>query len=380
MIILIDIFILINVFIGLDDIGNWYISPSQAYPCYAEWQSYRTKTTPNKDYEIIEQTLQSGRDSQRKFQQLAQTEAQDHLGQVSATCLQYAGYQDQINTPENQKTLRTIEQRQTNIATLEQSNRTIRSQYGSTLLERIAGQPQERSINNVSAEKAKETLDQNNSRIAALKREIATLQSELVAKPESTGFLTFLKENERFNEVDRGYRQASFWYPSIQLVFQALFLVPLILAALLVQKFAERRRYGLVSLISWHLLVIFLIPLVIKVFEFLQVGVLFQFLFDIIKAIFGGLLFLVSYLYILLIPLVGFFIIKFFQKVVLNQKLQAANRVQQGRCINCARRLRNMDKYCPYCGEHQYDQCVNCNGLTHRYLPYCKHCGHSHSA
>ncbi|MHC5728420.1 MAG: hypothetical protein ACYTXY_30770, partial [Nostoc sp.] len=31
-IILIDIFILINVFTGLDDISRWYISPTEAYP------------------------------------------------------------------------------------------------------------------------------------------------------------------------------------------------------------------------------------------------------------------------------------------------------------------------------------------------------------
>lgn len=31
-IILVDIFILINVFTGINDISGWYISPSQAYP------------------------------------------------------------------------------------------------------------------------------------------------------------------------------------------------------------------------------------------------------------------------------------------------------------------------------------------------------------
>ena len=42
----------------------------------------------------------------------------------------------------------------------------------------------------------------------------------------------------------------------------------------------------------------------IKTFEFLQVGVIFEFIFNIIKTFFGGLIFLVSYVYILLIPLI----------------------------------------------------------------------------
>ncbi|MHC5830503.1 MAG: hypothetical protein ACYT04_84815, partial [Nostoc sp.] len=113
-------------------------------------------------------------------------------------------------------------------------------------------------------------------------------------------------------EVDKGYHQALFWYPSIQLAFQSLFLIPLILIALSVHKFAQGRGYGLISLISWHLLVIFFIPLIVKIFEFLQIGVIFKFFFKIISAIFGGLLFLISYIYILLIPIIGFGIIQFF--------------------------------------------------------------------
>ncbi|MHC5721478.1 MAG: hypothetical protein ACYTX0_58055, partial [Nostoc sp.] len=103
-------------------------------------------------------------------------------------------------------------------------------------------------------------------------------------KPESITFIAFLKDDNKFREVDKGYHQALFWYPSIQLAFQSLFLIPLILIALSVHKFAQGRGYGLISLISWHLLVIFFIPLIVKIFEFLQIGVIFKFFFDIISA------------------------------------------------------------------------------------------------
>jgi hypothetical protein len=33
-VILVDIFILINVFTGLNNISQWHLSPYQAYPCY----------------------------------------------------------------------------------------------------------------------------------------------------------------------------------------------------------------------------------------------------------------------------------------------------------------------------------------------------------
>jgi hypothetical protein len=376
-IILIDIFILMNVFTGLDDISRWHISPTEAYPCYSEWQNYRAKTTKDKDYEIVRLSLSNYQNNQPSFQENYQKAEAGHLGKVSQTCLQYASYKDKINNPEKQQIIKTIDQKQTKISSLAEANSTIKAQYDSTLLEKIAGQNRQQSINQVSAEKAKQTLEQNNRQISLLKQETSTIKNGLLAKPESISFITFLKDDNQFREVDKGYQQASFWYPSIQLGFQSLFLLPLIIIALSVHKFAQRRGYGLVSLISWHLLVIFFIPLIVKVFEFLQIGAIFQFLFNIISTLFGGLVFLINYAYILLIPIIGFGIIQFFQKVVFNTKVQAANRVQKSRCVNCAKKIRQIDTYCPHCGYYQYVECQNCHNLTYKHLSYCKHCGTS---
>ncbi|GAX36212.1 zinc ribbon domain-containing protein [Nodularia sp. NIES-3585] len=372
--IVIDIFILVNVFTGLNDISRWYISPLQAYPCYSQWQNYRSQTTTDKDYEIVRSSL-FNLINQTTQEQIYQQAEERHLGKVSQTCLQYANYQDQINIPQNQQITQNIEQKQAQVSQFEQSNNNIRAQYDSTLLEKIAGQSREQSINVVGAEKAKQELDQNNRRISTRKQEISNLKTQLVTKPESVSFLAFLQEDSNFNQVEANYQQASFWYPSIQLAFQFLFLVPLILVALLVHNFAQRREYGLISLISWHLLVIFFLPLILKIFEFLQFGVLFRFIFDILSTILGGLLFLVSYVYILLIPVVGFGIIQLFQKVILNTKAQAVRRVQDSRCINCAKKIRQHDTYCPHCGYYQYIECPNCHNLTYKYLSHCHHCG-----
>jgi len=376
-IILIDIFILINVFTGLNDISQWYISPSQAYPCYTEWKSYQTQTTPDKDYEIIQSSLRSVINYQSNFQQTYQQAAVGHLGTVSQTCLEYGSYKDQLNNPENQQLITAINQKQEEINQLEQSNRSMREQYDSTLLEKIAGQPRDQSINRVGAEQAKQQLEQNNRNIARLKQEIAELKNQLTTKPESLGFLNFIKDDSTFQAVENAYQKASFWYPSIQFSFQSLFLLPLIFLALSVYNFAQRKGYGLIALISWHLSVVFFVPLLFKLFEFLQFGIIVQFLVDIISTLLGGLVFLVSYAYILLIPLIGFGIIKFFQKIVFNPKVQAASRVQKSRCIRCAKKIPTHDPYCPHCGFYQYVECQNCHGMTYKHLPYCKQCGQS---
>ena len=376
-IILIDIVILTNVFIGLNDVAQWHISPTNAYPCYSEWSRYRVQTSENKNFDIVRQVAE---DSFGDFQQQYRQRGVDHLGEVSPVCLRYGQAKDALRDADYGGILRRIEQKDSAIASFENSNRTIRKQYDSTLLEQIAGQSRDQSINQVGAAEAKTKLAENDAKINALKAEISALKYELLSKPESAAFLTLLNENATFQAIEQGYDRANFWYPSIQLVFQAIFLVPLMLIAFSVYTLAQRKHYGLIALISWHLLVIFCIPLIIKIFEVLQTGVIFSLVFDFVTALFGQLLFLVSYIYILLIPLLGFGVIKFAQRFIFNPKLQAAGRVQNSRCIKCAKKIKAHDAHCPHCGYHQHKECGHCHQLTYKFLPYCNHCGTDQTA
>jgi predicted RNA-binding Zn-ribbon protein involved in translation (DUF1610 family) len=375
-VVFIDLFILFNVFAGLDNISQWHISPTQAYPCATEWQSYRNAKEPNdQNYRVLAAVLDRDPDLYSP-QRTYQNTGKDRLGEVSPICSNYAELQDRVNSPENRRTQQSIQQKNGKIASLEQANSSIRSQYDSTLLEKIAGQGANQSINNVSAEKAKQTLEQNKVSITALKTEISTLKNGLLNKPESIGLINLIKDDAKYQVLQEGFKHAAFWYPSIQLAFQALFLLPLIAIAYLVHRFALRKGAGLIALISWHLLAICFIPLLLKIFEFLQIGVLFQFLLNIVTRLFGGLLFLVNYLYILLIPLVGFAIIKLLQRMTLNNRSQEVFRFHNQLCLSCAKKIRPQDPYCPHCGYGQYTECHNCHELTYQHLDHCKQCGH----
>lgn len=373
-IILVDLFILTNVFLGLNDIGNWPISPSQAYPCYGDWSAYRQQTDEDKAFKFLQMALQR---SQIDFplQETYQDISRSHLGDVSDICTAYATRFDQVNTPENQQRLKEIEQRQSAIADLEAANQQIRAQYDSTLLEEIAGQPEALSINEVAAAEAKQQLDQNTAQIAQLESEIAALEGEISSAAASQPMLELLADDAQFATLEQRFERANFWHPTVEIFFQGLFLVPLLVIAWAVHQLAQRRNYGLVALLSWHLLVIFTVPLLVKLFQILQVGALFSFLSEIAIALLGGLSFLVSYIYILLIPLIGFGLIQFFQKVVFNPRVQAAGRVQKERCIRCAKKLPHHETHCPHCGYGQLRDCPVCHAPTYRLLPHCRACG-----
>ncbi|MEL6555885.1 MAG: zinc ribbon domain-containing protein [Cyanobacteria bacterium J06621_11] len=373
-IVLLDIFVLSSVFAGLQDISQWPLSPSQTYPCQQEWQQYRESDAANKDYEVISQNLRFPEDG-FGYIPTYRSRSEGHLGEVSNVCLQYESTRDALSTSASKTIDKSINDTLAEINSFKAKNRNIRSQYDSTLLEEIAGQPREQSINEVGAAEARKEIEQNEQAIAQREPKLKTLQETLVATAESQAFLSLLNDGDKFSQVNEGFEQASFWYPSIQLVFQALFLLPLILLAAAIHWLAERRNYGYIALISWHLLVVFCIPLIWKLFEFFQFGFIIQWLTEFLEVLFGGLRFLVNYLQILLFPIIGFAIIKFAQRFVFNTRRQAANRIQKGRCVNCGKKIRKYDVHCPHCSYQQYQECHNCHNLTYRHLPHCKHCG-----
>ncbi|NEQ46272.1 MAG: hypothetical protein F6K00_23110 [Leptolyngbya sp. SIOISBB] len=373
-IILVDLFILSNVFWGLHDVGNWPITPQQQHPCYSDWSNYRQQTEDDKAFEFLQSAL--GRSQvdlalQENYQQISR----DHLGQVSELCTEYASRYEQVDTSANQQRLADINQRQNTIAELAVANQQIREQYDSTLLESLAGQPEELSINTVEAAEAKRELDRNTAQIATLEAEIGSLEAEIVADPNSQPILDLLMDEAQFAQLEQQYERATFWHPTLEIFLQGLFLIPLLAIAWAVHQLAQRRGYGLVALLSWHLLVIFTVPLIVKVFQIFQVGALFTVLTEIALVLLGGLQFLVSYFYIFLIPLLGFGLIKFCQKVVFNPKVQAAGRVQKGRCIRCAKKIHRHEHHCPHCGYGQLRECPVCHESTYRLLPHCRACG-----
>jgi predicted RNA-binding Zn-ribbon protein involved in translation (DUF1610 family) len=379
-IVLVDIFILVNVFLGLNDISNWPLSPNQTYPCANEWREYNNSKDAGKDYKTVRASIPSP--SEYQARNLRPTNYQNvergHLGKVDAACLSYGSLKDAQRTPENQKTVASIEANLTKISNLENSNAKIRAQYDSALLEKVAGQAPGQSLIDVSAAQAKQKIDGNDAAIAVFKQETTDLKKTLLAQPTVLAFLSRLQDRNAWGPVEAGQRHAEFWYPSIQLGFQALFLLPVILISLAIHRFALGKNYGLVALITWHLLIIALIPALLKVFEFLQVGVFFQWIATTVIGIFGGLLFLASYAQILLIPLAGFALIKLMQRLGKSSskpKVQAATRIARSQCLSCGKKVRSGDIHCAHCGYQQLAPCLTCNALTHRHMPHCTHCG-----
>lgn len=250
-IIMVDIFILVNLFEITEKIGKWYLRPNLVYPCNAQWGTYQRDTSTNKDIKIIYQAIDSS-NQQQNLEQIFRDQENGRIGSVSQDCLTYAQYYDKVGTLDNRKIIININQAAIKIKNLENKNNTIRSNNNSTNLKNV--------------EQSKQELSQNTAQIVALNREIKHLEQELLIKPESANFIDFITQKNIWEALSQSYKNAVSWYPVIQFFLQALFLIFLISIAFGVRSFAVKANYGLLALVSWHLLVIFTALLGIKFF------------------------------------------------------------------------------------------------------------------
>jgi hypothetical protein len=373
--VLIDIFVLFNVFSGLDNIAQLPLSPSEEFPCFAAYETYQNSTKKG-TFDFNAATIENVINPGNKFPLIVSQKESGRLGEISNQCDDVSRLSKEINSANNIKLKASINQDRDTISNLNQEIATLKRQYDSTLLEKIAGQSSQKSINQASADQAKTKIDDNKSKLLVKKKFIFEKQAQLVQQPSSESYLKLLNDNAKYKALKVNYHSAQFWFPNKQILLQALFLLPLISVAYFINASATKRQRGVLALISWHLLLIFCIPLLIKFFEFIQFGNLLGFVTKGLTALLGGLLFITSYLLILIIPLAGFGLIKFLQRFIFNPKIQARNRIQNIRCINCSFKMATGDKFCLSCGFNQFLDCPNCHEKTYKFTRFCKHCGH----
>ncbi|HEY9701473.1 MAG TPA: zinc ribbon domain-containing protein [Allocoleopsis sp.] len=370
--IIIDIFVLSNVFIGLGSISAWPLNPSEELPCFTSYQIYHTSGNKN-PFELNVTTIQNLTNPNPYYPSVKRGK---RLGKVSNLCTNYAKLEQEVKNTETIKKLNTeINQLNDKVSSLEYNIKTLKSQYDSTLLEKIAKQDPKKSINQAKADDIKGKIDNLNQEIINKRKEITDKKNKLIQHPSSVNYLKVLADSAEYDRINKAYQSVAFWYPNKLFVLQILFLFPLIIIGYFWHTKSTAKNQGLQSLISWHLLLIFCIPLIFKFFEFIQFGNLVRVVIDVILVLVGGLQFIASYLLIVIIPLIGFGLIKFMQTFIANPQVQAKKRIQLQRCINCNFKLQLGDEFCPNCGFNQYVECTNCHHKTYKFTTYCRSCG-----
>lgn len=173
-------------------------------------------------------------------------------------------------------------------------------------------------------------------------------------------------------------RRMNFWYPVKRLGMEMLFLLPLFLVFYFwnSRSIAGNRPYQ--TLVSSHLLVIVLIPVLFKVVELVYDIIpkkLLKQVIDLLEAL--NLVAIWYYLLIGAAVLAALALTYLFQKKLFSREKLIQRRIARGLCQHCGLRLPPDSQYCPACGAGQYRACSRCHEPTHVNGKYCMACGHA---
>ena len=375
-----DVFVLYNIFQGLGFQTKQLVSPREAIP-YA-CQNFTNIENSHITDESKVLTVLKNRGSyfsqshlNGKFASARGIVNDANKAKLYKPCMEIYEVADILRSvPELQGLRSQIENTERKIRDLNNTIRNHRNSYDTLLLEQIANQQDRYSLTDSRADKVKSDIDRINDDVARANSEILDYKAQILQSSEAQRFLEVVNKNAK--QIQKHDQYLKYWYPLKKLMFQLIFLLPLLILFFVLYKYSVKREKGILTLIFSHLLVIVCIPIVIEVFRLFFQILPFHFFANILEILEAlGLITLWNYILIILGIFGALALIYFVQKKLFSQKRLALKRIHKKQCCHCGTRLEDKMNVCYKCGEVHLKKCESCHHLTFKAGEYCQHCG-----
>lgn len=166
------------------------------------------------------------------------------------------------------------------------------------------------------------------------------------------------------------------WHPVRRLGMQLAFLLPLVIVFATWHGASARRGRGVQALVTAHLAVIAAVPLLLRIaeaaYDVIPKRLLKRFI-DLLVSL--KLVALWHYLVIALAVAAGLALVFAVQRWMFSQERLVERRIAKDQCQRCGKRLPPRARACPFCGYGQRRSCASCGGATPMHAPYCIECG-----
>lgn len=218
---------------------------------------------------------------------------------------------------------------------------------------------------------------ENNSNVITILRRIEFTNNKINNNSEVKKFWEIINEKTKLSkELSSDLRKANFIFPIKRLLIEFLFLIPLLFIFIFWNNKSIKKGRHLQIFISSHLIVVALIPVFFEichaVFEIIPKKILKTFI-EFLESL--KLIAIWHYILTIIAILITLFLIYFIQKKVFNKERLIKRRFIKKQCINCGKKINYEIEFCPYCGNNQKIKCKNCNNLTFKGCNYCTNCG-----
>ena len=210
-------------------------------------------------------------------------------------------------------------------------------------------------------------------------KEMSAVANQINGNEVVKQFWSLIQDKSKLSQtLISDLRRANFIYPIKKLAVEFLFLMPMLVIVLMWNAYALKRDKSLQVLISSHLTVVTFIPVFFElcsaIYDIIPKHLLKR-LFDLLEQF--NLIAIWHYLISFLAVGVTLLLIYFFQTKLFDKKRLMIKRLSKSQCVSCSKRLYSDVLFCPFCGEDQYRPCPRCRRETYVGAECCINCGAS---
>jgi RNA polymerase subunit RPABC4/transcription elongation factor Spt4 len=366
-IVLLDIFILIAIFNGLEEHTKQFSSPYEYIPNACREIVINRHWNPTNRTDNLSQIIVS---SSTSYYQIEEKKKERH-----PVCVAYVDLFDQIK---NDKVLTSIfedrHKSEREAKELQRGIDNLKGAYDTSLLETMAKQQESQT----KVDATKTDFQQKANALNILKNRIVSLEQTINGDAKVKLLwekLQDLREQDR-QKLVTDLRRLNFWYPVKRMGMQMIFLLPLFAAFYAWNSTSIKKSRGVQTLVSSHLLAVSFIPIFCKIIETIYdiiPKILLKKIIDLLESL--KLVAIWHYLVIALAVAAALFLIYIFQKKLFSHGKLIERRISKGACQQCGKHLPAGSQACPFCGFAQFKTCSDCSNLMHVYSKYCRKCG-----
>jgi RNA polymerase subunit RPABC4/transcription elongation factor Spt4 len=366
-IVLLDIFILIAIFNGLEEHTKQFSSPYEYIPNACREIVINRHWNPTNRTDNLSQIIVS---SSTSYYQIEEKKKERH-----PVCVAYVDLFDQIK---NDKVLTSIfedrHKSEREAKELQRGIDNLKGAYDTSLLETMAKQQESQT----KVDATKTDFQQKANALNILKNRIVSLEQTINGDAKVKLLwekLQDLREQDR-QKLVTDLRRLNFWYPVKRMGMQMIFLLPLFAAFYAWNSSSIKKSRGVQTLVSSHLLAVSFIPIFCKIIETIYdiiPKILLKKIIDLLESL--KLVAIWHYLVIALAVAAALFLIYIFQKKLFSHGKLIERRISKGACQQCGKHLPAGSQACPFCGFAQFKTCSDCSNLMHVYSKYCRECG-----
>ena len=368
-VLMLDVFILMSIFRGLDDHSDQLASPYDVIPAHCRAIVVDRTWSPNNALDKIAQAIPYYKNDPDYRNPLRQ------LNDVHAACRPLLRRLEGIA---NDRLLAASLGKQlrlgTQIGQVNSKLEKIRGAYDTSLLETIA---QQNSANNEVAE-LKARVGELTAKLNQLSKEQRNVAQRIVQAPAIAQLLNLIGEPlaDAAADLKAELIMLRYWQPVKRLGMELLFLLPLICAFYFWNSRSLRANRPYQTLVSAHLLTVACIPVVFAVFELLHDIIpyrLFTELFDLLRELNAVAIW--HYLMMAVVIAVAMALTYLLQMKVFSHQRLIKKRIAKSLCQNVGVGIGPQDNACALCGFKQFKSCDNCAQSTYVFAPFCRECG-----